>query len=569
MPAISDEEQNSEGFIATTENMKEVLDDVSKRLRSGSIPWQSAGRYWGQMNSDTLMPAQLAYDYAQLFNSNNVALEASMATSQMEEDVANDFCKLLGYPNGWGHITHDGSMANLEGIWYMRCVKSIPLAIAEVYPDKVKGMDEWQLLNMSIDEILEILKNSTPEEIDNIKAHSSRSGKFIQKLGKLVVPQTKHYSWTKAVDISGVGLDNMIDIPVMPNYRMNIDILEQTIRKLAAEKTPILGVVCVVGTTEEGAVDEVDKVVALREELKKEGIYFYLHIDAAYGGYGRALILDENMEVIPYDKLADTYKEYGVFNYPVTIEQDVYNGYKAIAQSDSVTIDPHKMGYVPYAAGGIAIARKAMRNIISYFAPYVFEAQTASLPDMLGAYIIGGSIAGATSASVWACHRSLPLNVSGYGKLIGASMEAAARFHNFLSGLTFDVNGKTIEVYPVNKPDFNMVDWVYKEKGNTDLAAQNALNEKMYDYTVYLTGPVYLNRFLSSHTTFSQDEYGDSPLPFVESIGYTKDDWDKTKQLTIMRAAIMTPYVNNDELFNFYANAIKEAMQKKLEEVVK
>ncbi|BDP86792.1 hypothetical protein EfmAA818_03880 [Enterococcus faecium] len=45
--------------------------------------------------------------------------------------------------------------------------------------------------------------------------------------------------------------------------------------------------VAVVGTTEEGQVDSVDKIVQLRERLKDEGIYFYLHVDAAYGGYAR------------------------------------------------------------------------------------------------------------------------------------------------------------------------------------------------------------------------------------------------------------------------------------------
>ena len=49
-----------------------------------------------------------------LWNSNNVALESSVATSKMESEVGEDFAKLFDYKDGWGHITHDGSMANLE-----------------------------------------------------------------------------------------------------------------------------------------------------------------------------------------------------------------------------------------------------------------------------------------------------------------------------------------------------------------------------------------------------------------------------------------------------------------------
>lgn len=111
---ISPEEQQSPEFQDTVNRMRKVLDDVSNRIRTESVPWHSAGRYWGHMNSETLMPALLAYDYAMLWNGNNVAYESSPATSQMEEEVGHDFATMMGYKNGWGHIVADGSLANLE-----------------------------------------------------------------------------------------------------------------------------------------------------------------------------------------------------------------------------------------------------------------------------------------------------------------------------------------------------------------------------------------------------------------------------------------------------------------------
>lgn len=116
--------------------------------------------------------------------------------------------------------------------------------------------------------------------------------------------------------------------------------------------------VAVVGTTEEGQVDSVDKIVQLRERLKDEGIYFYLHVDAAYGGYARSLFLNEAGEFVPYASLAEFFEEHHVFHHCVTIDKEVYEGFRAISEADSVTIDPHKMGYVPYAAGGIVIKHK-------------------------------------------------------------------------------------------------------------------------------------------------------------------------------------------------------------------
>ena len=568
IPAISEDDELKKDYQDSQHRQHQVLSELDRRMRPGTIPWMSAGRYWGQMNSDTLMPAMIAYSYAMLWNSNNVALESSMATSKMEAEVGEDFAKLFDYKDGWGHITHDGSMANLEGLWYARQFKSLPLAFKEVVPDKVKGKSEWELLNMSVEECLKIMSTLTDKEIDQVKAHSSRSGKDIQKLGKFIVPYTKHYSWLKALDISGVGLDQMIQIPVKSNFRMDIDKLEETIKDLVSKKIPILGVVAVVGTTEEGQVDEVDRIVKFRKELEKQGVYFYLHVDAAYGGYGRAIFKDENDNFVDYDQLADMLKEHHVFNYPVKISKHVYNGFKAIEDADSVTIDPHKMGYVPYAAGGIAIKHVAMRNAISYFAPYVFEKKTASTPDMLGSYIIGGSKSGATAAAVWAAHRTLPLNITGYGRLIGASIEAAQRFRNFLKKLKFNVKGKEVDVYPLDNPDFNMVDWILKINGETSLQKTNELNEKMFDLSSFYDSRVYSNLFLTSHTIFKKDTYGNSPIPFIEKAGFSSDEWKNIGSVTLLRAAIMTPYLNNNKIFAFYSKGIANSMEKKLNEIL-
>jgi len=520
------------------------------------------------MNSETLMPSILAYSFAMLWNSNNVALEASMATSQMEAEVGEDFAKLMSFEDGWGHIVADGSLANLEGLWYARCIKSIPLAVQELLPEKVSGKSEWELLNMSVEEILELLHSLEPDDIDKVKAASSRSGKHIQKLGKWIFPQTKHYSWMKALDISGVGLDQGVAVPILHNYRTDVEALEKTIRKFAAEKTPILGVVAVVGSTEEGAVDSVDKIADLRDRLKEEGIYFHLHVDAAYGGYARSLFLDENGDFIEYDKMEEMFERNKVFNYPVKINEDILNGFKGMSRAETITIDPHKMGYVPYAAGGIVIRHKTMRDVISYFASYVFEKATVEAPNLLGAFILEGSKAGATAAAVWAAHRVLPLNITGYGKLIGASIEAAQRFRDFIGNLTFEIKGKTVRIHPLNHPDFNMVDWVFKTDCCESLSEMNELNKKMYDYSSYLAGNLYGNRFITSHTIFAQEDYGDSPLDFVKSLGFTEECWQKEKQVLMLRAAIMTPYMTDDKIFKYYSEAVRDSMQKKLEDIL-
>lgn len=562
-PLITESDKNSESFQKTNERMQSVLDELSVRLRSNSVPWHSP-RYFGHMNSETLMPSILAYTYAMLWNGNNVAYESSPGTSQMEEEVGQDFAKLNGFKEGWGHISADGSLANMEGLWYARNMKSLPLAMKEIKPELVSGKSDWELMNMSAEEVLDLLNSTDPKTASDIKAHSARAGHNMDKLGKWIVPQTKHYSWLKAADVTGVGLDNVISCPVDDHYRLDVSALEKIIRDLAKDQTPILGVVAVVGSTEEGQIDPVDKVVALRDKLQKEGIYFYLHIDAAYGSYARSLFLDEDNNFIPYEDLKEVHQKYGVFQEDKEyISKEVYNAYKAFPEAQSITVDPHKMGYVPYAAGGIAIRHKDMRDIIGYFPVYVYDKRSGA-PATLTPYILEGSKAGATAAAVWTAHRIMPLNVSGYGKLIGRSIEAANRYYEFLKNLHFNINGTEVEVNPLIQPDFNMVDWTFNIKGNTDLAKMNDLNLKFYQKASFVGGPVYNNDFITSHTDFATDGYGNSPVPYVKSLGFSEDEWNKVQTVGILRACVLTPFLYDRDNFGSYADKIKKAMEEKL-----
>ncbi|WP_024613479.1 tyrosine decarboxylase [Clostridium sp. Ade.TY] len=565
---IKKSDKHEADYLMTADKMEEVLTELSRKLRSQSLPWHSP-RFLGHMNSETLMPAILGYFAAMLYNGNNVAYESSPGTSEMEEEVGADFARLMGYEEGkgWGHICADGSIANLEAIWYARNIKSLPLAMKEVAPELVEGKTEWELLNMSTEEILDLV-DRVPEKLDDLKAKSARSGKNLGKLGKWFVPQTKHYSWLKAADIIGIGLDQVEAVEVNEQYRMNTEVLEQKIRENAAKGIPTLGVVGVVGSTEEGAVDDIHKIIAVRDKLAKEGIHFYAHVDAAYGGYARAIFLDEDYSFIAKDELKKKYLEHGVFLNEATEwpSDDTYEAFKAISECDTVTIDPHKMGYIPYSAGGIVVKDKRMRESISYFATYVFE-KGMDIPALLGAFMLEGSKAGATAASVWTAHRTLPLNITGYGKLIGAGIEGAFNLYNHFNGKEFMVGDKKVILNTLIRPDFNMVDFAFNEEGNTDLTKMNHLNHDFYEEASYAKGGLYDNDFITSHTDFAVPDYGNSPYPFVKSLGFSREEWDKVEKVTVLRACVLSPFINNMETFDEYMEKVDTAIQKKLEKI--
>lgn len=561
-PLISPIEQASPAFQQTVQRVKSVMEELSVRMRRDSVPWESA-RYWGHMNSETLIPALLGYYFGMLWNENNVSYEGSPASSLLEEEVGKDFAKLFSFPNGWGHICADGSIANLEALWYARNVKSLPLAMKEIKPELVAGKSDWELLNMPIETIVDLMSGLGEADLEMVKSKSARSGKRIENLGKWIIPATKHYSWLKAADITGVGMDQVIMIPVDSHYRMKIDVLEETIEKLASQKIPVLGVVGVVGTTEEGAIDHIDKLCSMRKNFAKKGVNFYLHADCAYGGYARSIILDSNYEVIPYVDLEHELRENQVFQDSAnSISMDVYEALKALSEVDSVTVDPHKMGYVPYTAGGIVIRDERMRNAISYFASYVFD-KTVDLPVRIGPYILEGSKAGASAAAVWAAHRVLPLNITGYGKIIGRSMEGARNFYKFMSNLEVKVDGKTVKSHTIYYPDFNMVDWVFNVEGNADLKAMNELNRSFFIQSSIYSGMPYLKPVLTSHTDFAKAEYGDSCSDFLKKIGITSLH-GASPHLTTLRASAMNLMMYDAKTFTSCEAKLKEAIEEVL-----
>ena len=570
-PIVSLHEKNQEEFKLTEQKTAEVVDKICAKLKETSMPWHSP-RYLGHMNADILMPSMLGYIAAMLYNPNNVAYEASTATSPMELEVGKDFAKLMGYDKekGWGHICTDGSIANLEAIWYARNITSIPFAIKELRPELLEGKGDWELANMKISDILDVA-DKVKDIWDEVRDKSVRGTGIIQKqLGKWIVPQTKHYSWVKAGEVIGLGLNNVISIQVDDNYRMDIDVLKKTIEDLANQKIPVLGVVAVLGSTEEGAIDHIDKIVALRKEFEEKGISFYLHTDAAYGGYARSIFLDENYNFIPYEDLKQRLHKENIINqdnidWP---KKDVYNAFKAIQETDSVTIDPHKMGYVPYAAGGIAIRDQRMVDAISFFAAYVFEKGT-DVPALLGSYILEGSKAGATAAAVWAAHQVLPLNITGYGKLIGASIEGAQRFyHHLQKNKVMDIDGVKVKVEALTNPDFNMVDFAFNIEGNEDLEKMNALNFEIYNMSSYVAGPVFKNDFITSHTEFTYDDYGDAPVEIAERLGIKKDEWDKVHNFRILRACVLSPYLMNNKDDEHYWKTYSESIKEKLRIII-
>jgi glutamate/tyrosine decarboxylase-like PLP-dependent enzyme len=439
---------------------KKLLDNLK-----GSVPFFSY-RYQAHMNWDLTIPGMLGYFSAMLYNQNNVAAEASPITSYLEALVGDDLCKMLGFkiPDAndkhairpWGHITCDGSVANLEAMWAARNLKYYPISIVAALksepalaPAKLMlvrlldgsrsqliDLDTWTLLNLGVDEVLNITQrmervygissDAITKALDSYTIQSLGFDEFNRRYIKDVLPpvimgpSTKHYSWPKNAAVLGIGKNNFLNINVDEDARMDIDHLQLHLDKCLMAKQPILMVVVVLGSTEESAVDPLASVIALREEYRKSGMEFAIHVDAAWGGYFASLL--RKPEKAANDMIEDSHTP------NLMLSDYVVEQYSTIPKAEFVTIDPHKAGYIPYPAGGLCYRNKSMRNLVAFLAPEVYHGE--KVDAAMGVFGIEGSKPGASAAGVYLSHRIIRPDQSGYGKILGKALFNSKRFYS-------------------------------------------------------------------------------------------------------------------------------------------
>jgi glutamate/tyrosine decarboxylase-like PLP-dependent enzyme len=70
-----------------------------------------------------------------------------------------------------------------------------------------------------------------------------------------------------------------------------------------------------------------------------------------------------------------------------TLRSYTVDQFEALKDSDSITIDPHKSGYIPYPAGGLCYKDGRMRFLLTWAAPVLQQSDTG---DSIGIYGVEG-----------------------------------------------------------------------------------------------------------------------------------------------------------------------------------
>ncbi|THV00047.1 PLP-dependent transferase [Dendrothele bispora CBS 962.96] len=615
---------DSKTFLDTQNEIRTQFTALADRLNKQSIPFFSP-RYSAHMCMDVTLPSILGYGYTMLYNPNNVAFEASPVTTALELEVGRQMSAMLGYnidkddtsrPVGWGHIACDGSVANLEAVWASRNLKFYPLSlrdamkpgaqldfIADTFQIQTcKGEDKllkdlgiWELLNLPVQTTLDIpgrlydQYGVSSEYLDNVM-----NNYIIQTLSKdelekrwgitntpqLVVPNTRHYSWPKATAIAGIGSANAISMPVDYNARMRIDDLKTYLQKCVDNEQAVYTVVAVMGTTEEGAVDRLDEILQLRDDFAAKGLSFLVHADAAWGGYFASMIREPPSG--SRKGKSDSFVPH------VGLRQDTATQLESLGRADSITIDPHKAGYIQYPAGGLCYRDGRMRYLVTWSAPYLHQDTSG---ESIGDYGVEGSKPGAAAAAVWLAHEVIGLHAEGHGTILGEASYSCRRFASHWAAMSDDktdfivvpLNLLPSELAPDTSPkkvaqekqfirdrilfkdnidlvrdqeamdllnqlgsDLNInafaCNFRYRDGTlNTDIEEANYLNQRIFEklsVTSTSENPLEIPFYLTS-TTFSQREYGECATRLKERLGLDASD---SKDLFVLRNVVMSPW---------------------------
>lgn len=538
----------------------------------GGVPFFSP-RYIGHMSSDLTLASLVGYFATMLYNPNNVALEGSPVTTRLELEVAGQLATMVGYPaDTWGHLTSGGTIANFEAFWVARNVKYLPVAIAGAADElglgdlpvelgkgraRLGDLDLWALLNVApgaaldlADRLLAAAGEGAGEReraAEALSKHSlSRVGhqeygrrlalEFEDPLPPAVVlcPSTAHYSWGKICRALGIGSDQLRHVPVDAHFRIDLDALWTTLEGLARSRTPVLAVVAVAGTTEEGAIDRVDRLVELRRRAALDlGLGFPLHADAAWGGYAAAILRNPDGSLRTFEEVKG---DHAPQPWPTP---EVYHGLAGLADTDSITIDPHKFGFVPYPAGAVLFRDRRVRTLVATDAPYVFQEESPATVTAIGPYILEGSKPGAAAASVWLSHRVLPLDATAHGRLIGATVKGALRLHARLSGGDFS----PFRVVTLPAPDLNIVCFGIAHPNLTDLATANRFVTRLHGRMSTAAGrPSRELDYVVTRTVLRSEEYGETPVPFVEALGFSREEYEREGGVAVLRCTVMDPF---------------------------
>lgn len=606
------------------------IDTILNELKA-HYPFYSP-RYIAHMVSEQSLPSVIGYFAGMLYNPNNVTAESAPVTVPFEMEAGRMVAEMLGYnpKSSWAHITSGGTVANLEALWVARTVQFAPLVVQDYCRQNgidytitlpagedvpIADVDARQLLSLKPNEaifaykklahhLIHTLQREPKSVIESINAFVPTSRFNVAEAGlvnvlnelkltpKILVSETAHYSIKKVANLLGYGETNVEKIPVESNFRLNADELKNRLENLGEDEY-VAAVIGILGTTEEGAIDPIHEIKFIRDTYhKSHNRSFWLHVDAAWGGYIKSLLNHPDLKDPEIEgNLDDVYKSY-VEKLVVEEEMDIVLGDRTLARglkiswadpwvykalltlgaADSSTIDPHKLGYIPYPAGMVCFKNGVVTEHIKQEAQYITDERGGlksieKQPEIstIGPFIIEGSKPGAAAAACWLAHKVIPLDTHGHGKIIRTTLLNTRKLCRYMdyhrhmfSQLEEHVTGtESVTDDPFTfkylaTPDSNVVCFIARpmkfkndvlDEVDCSLQKLNTLNQKLYQkLSVSRAVTAHGQEFFVSRTWFTNSQYAyESIKPLLDRLNVTAEEYND-QGLFVLRSTVMNPW---------------------------
>jgi glutamate/tyrosine decarboxylase-like PLP-dependent enzyme len=597
---IDERDKRTEAFDEMSARLRDELSQILAQLKRAA-PLYSP-RQAAHIVSDPSLPALVGYFAGLLYNQNNVVAEVSPETVREEREYFKGLARMVGYPDflpetlppdarsrrtaySWGHLCSGGTVANLEALWIARNIRLYPLAVrlvadqTDAFADladltvttatgerlPLRALSTWRLSNLPIDEItdLHLRIKASLGEADPGRAQAFQDAlPSVRKAGlasfllqynqafpddrarlpKVFISQATHYCWQKNMDLVGLGADALETLPVDDRIRLDTHALRDRLHECMENEQPVLGVVSIVGTTEEGAIDPLHEIEAVRTNAQQEGLTFWHHCDAAFGGFFASMFpkTDEGDFVPPTELdrgLVETDRQPGL------LPEDDAEALTTLGQTDSITIDPHKFGYVPYPAGAVLFRDYHVRDAIAYKAPYLADEDQSGFGGFLGQWTLEGSRPGAAAVSCYLSQELVPLTPEGHGHFMRNCIEVNQALVDALTDRFGEETTAELSIRPFHPPE--TVAFCFVVAPDQDFESIEGLNELTNRIWQRMTvdGREDINQysFLLSRTEIGVADYEHvlkDLLPPDVLANAVADD----ASLTLLRTCLMNPF---------------------------
>lgn len=305
-PALLKEQINAVDFSQPA-SLQEVISTTNELIAKNSILVQHPHTI-AHLHTPPLIASIVAEHFIAALNQSMDSWDQAPAATFVEQQIVDWLCDTyeLGEQSD-GVFTSGGTQSNLMGLLLAR---------------------DWFAFQQSNHDVQQ---DGLPE--------------YAQKM-RIICSDKSHFTVQKSASLMGLGERSVVLVPTNVQGQIDTEALQMTIDALKAQDLMPFAVVGMAGTTDHGAIDDLEAVVKIAQ---KEGCWS--HID---GAYGAALQLSE----LHKPRL------------------------KGIELADSVSVDFHKLFYQTISCGALLIKNKANFNSLLHHADYL-NREGDELPNLV------------------------------------------------------------------------------------------------------------------------------------------------------------------------------------------